>query len=51
MTQYPNEQATQHPEQTGDNVPDGFQIPTGDDLPDEEGDAGVGDVELEDDDG
>lgn len=35
-------------EPTGDEVPDGTQIPTDDDLPDEEGDAGVGDVELPD---
>lgn len=37
------------PEPTDDETPDGSQIPTGDDLPDEEGDAGVGDVELDDD--
>jgi hypothetical protein len=35
------------PEPTGDDVPDGTQIPTHDDLPEEEGDAGVGDVELD----
>lgn len=38
----------QLPEPTDDSVPDGTQMPTEDDMPDEEGDAGVGDVELED---
>lgn len=37
------------PEPTDDDTPDGSQIPTADDLPDEEGDAGVGDVELDED--
>lgn len=37
-----------YPEPTGDDVPDGTQIPTADDLEDEEGDAGVGDVDLPD---
>jgi hypothetical protein len=37
------------PEPTDDSVADGTQIPTADDLPAEEGDAGVGDVELPDD--
>lgn len=37
-------------EPTGDDVADGTQIPTADDLPDEEGDAGVGDAELDDED-
>lgn len=36
-----------YPEPTEDDVPDGTQIPTDDDLPDEEGDAGVGDAELD----
>lgn len=30
-------------EPTDDTVPDGTQIPTEDDLPDEEGDAGIDD--------
>lgn len=34
-------------EPTDDDVLDGTQIPTDDNLPDEEGDAGVGDVELD----
>jgi len=38
----------QAPEPTDDSVPDGTQPPTADEMPDEEGDAGVGDVELED---
>ena len=38
----------QYPEPTEDDIPDGTQIPTADEMPDEEGDAGVGDVELED---
>jgi hypothetical protein len=35
----------QYPEPTGDDVPDGTQIPTHEDgeLPEEEGDAGVND--------
>lgn len=37
----------QYPEPTEDDVPDGAQIPTDDDMPDEEGDAGVGEVELD----
>lgn len=36
-----------HSEPTEDDVPDGTQIPTADDMPDEEGDAGVGEVELD----
>lgn len=36
-------------EPTDDDTPDGTQIPTHEDLPDEEGDAGVGDVELDED--
>jgi hypothetical protein len=34
-------------EPTDDSVPDGTQLPTEEEMPDEEGDAGVGDVELE----
>ena len=34
------------PEPTEEEVPDGTQIPTDDDLEDEEGDAGVGEAEL-----
>lgn len=37
----------QNLEPTTDDVLDGTQIPTDDDLPDEEGDAGVGGVELD----
>jgi hypothetical protein len=37
---------TQVPEPTPDEVPDGSQIPTHDDLPEEEGDAGVGEADL-----
>jgi hypothetical protein len=33
----------QYPEPTDDETPDGTQLPTADDLPDEEGDAGVED--------
>lgn len=32
---------------TDDDTPDGTQLPTEVEMPDEEGDAGVGDVELE----
>jgi hypothetical protein len=37
----------QHPEPTEDDIPDGTQIPTDEEMPDEEGDAGVGDAELD----
>ena len=33
----------QHPEPTGDSIPDGIQLPTHEELPEEEGDAGVND--------
>lgn len=33
---------------TDDTVADGTQLPTADEMPAEEGDAGVGDVVLED---
>lgn len=38
----------QNLEPTDDTVADGTQLPTEDDMPAEEGDAGVGDAEPED---
>lgn len=37
----------QVPEPTDDTVADGTQLPTEEEMPDEDGDAGVGDVVLE----
>ncbi len=36
-----------YPEPTGDSVPDGTELPTMDELPEEEGDAGVNDIGTE----